>query len=77
MLAVEGASFIDDVAHVQIAYDAGVRHLQIVHYIRNPLGDFQTEKPEHNGLTELGKKVSRNAIALAFWSISRIVRRRP
>lgn len=57
VLAVEGASFIEDVAHVQVAYDAGVRHLGIVHYIRNPIADFQTEKPEHNGLTELGKKV--------------------
>jgi membrane dipeptidase len=57
VLAVEGASFVEDAAHVQVAYDAGVRHLQIVHYIRNPIGDFQTDKPEHNGLTELGKKV--------------------
>ncbi len=57
VLAAEGATFIDDVGHVQVAYDAGIRHLQIVHYIRNPLGDYQTDKPEHNGLTELGKKV--------------------
>jgi len=57
VLAVEGAAFVDEVAHVQLAYDAGVRHLQIVHYIRNPIGDFQTEKPEHSGLTELGRKV--------------------
>jgi membrane dipeptidase len=28
-----------------------------VHYIKNPLGDFQTQKPEHDGLTELGKQV--------------------
>ena len=28
-----------------------------MHYIKNPLGDFQTEKPEHDGLTELGKHV--------------------
>ena len=27
------------------AYDLGVRHVQLVHYIKNPLGDFQTERP--------------------------------
>ena len=57
VLAVEGATFVENVAHVQVAYDLGLRHLQLVHYIRNPLGDFQTEKPEHNGLTELGRQV--------------------
>jgi membrane dipeptidase len=58
VLAVEGASFIeDDPGRVQAAYDLGVRHLQLVHYIKNTLGDFQTVKPEHNGLTDAGKKV--------------------
>jgi membrane dipeptidase len=28
-----------------------------VHYIKNSVGDFQTEKPEHDGLTDVGKKV--------------------
>ena len=42
---------------MQAAYDLGIRHIQLVHYIRNPIGDFQTEQPEHNGLTEFGKKV--------------------
>ena len=58
VLAVEGASFIeDDVRRVQAAYDLGIRHMQLVHYIKNSVGDFQTEKPEHGGLTEIGKKV--------------------
>lgn len=58
VLAVEGASFIEsDPARVKIAYDLGVRHLQLVHYIAIPLGDFQTEPPHHNGLTGLGKEV--------------------
>lgn len=58
VLAVEGASFIeDDVSRVQAAYDLGIRHLQLVHYIKNSVGDFQTEKPEYGGLTEVGKKV--------------------
>lgn len=55
---MEGASFIDeDVGRVQTAYDLGVRHLQLVHYIKNSVGDFQTEKPEYGGLTDVGKKV--------------------
>jgi membrane dipeptidase len=58
VLSVEGASFVEnDVRRVQMAYDLGVRHLQLVHFIRNTLGDFQTETPEHNGLTGLGKEI--------------------
>ena len=44
-------------ASSQAAYDAGIRAVQLVHYVRNPIGDFQTEKPEHKGLTDFGKKV--------------------
>jgi membrane dipeptidase len=58
VLSVEGASFLDDgVAQLQEAYDAGIRHIQLVHYIRNAIGDFQTERPEHGGLSDQGKKV--------------------
>jgi membrane dipeptidase len=58
VLSVEGASFLDDgISQLQAAYDLGIRHIQLVHYIRNALGDFQTERPQHSGLTELGKKV--------------------
>jgi membrane dipeptidase len=58
VLAVEGASFLDDdLSQLQAAYDAGIRHIQLVHYIRNTLGDFQTEKPQHGGLSDQGKRV--------------------
>ena len=58
VLAVEGASFVDAApGQIKRAYDLGIRHLQLVHYIKNPLSDFQTEKPEHDGLTDLGKEV--------------------
>jgi membrane dipeptidase len=58
VLSVEGASFLDDdPSQLQAAYDAGIRHIQLVHYIRNTLGDFQTEKPQHGGLSDQGKKV--------------------
>jgi membrane dipeptidase len=58
VLSVEGASFLDDdPSQLQAAYDAGIRHIQLVHYIRNTIGDFQTEKPQHGGLSDQGKKV--------------------
>jgi membrane dipeptidase len=60
VLAVEGASFIDnDASRVRIAHGLGLRHLQLVHYIRNTIGDFQTEAPQHQGLSEVGKQVVR------------------
>lgn len=58
VLGVEGASFLDDdIANLKMARDAGIRHIQLVHYIGNSLGDFQTEAPRHQGLTEKGRKV--------------------
>jgi membrane dipeptidase len=58
VLSVEGATFVDgDLAPLKAAYDAGVRQIQLVHYIRNPIGDFQTERPEHGGLTAFGRSV--------------------
>jgi membrane dipeptidase len=58
VLSIEGASFLDDdPSQLQAAYDAGIRHIQLVHYIRNSIGDFQTEKPQHGGLSDQGKKV--------------------
>jgi membrane dipeptidase len=58
VLSVEGATFVDDgIEHVRVAYDLGVRHIQLVHFIANPIGDMQTEPAKHNGLTDLGAKV--------------------
>ncbi len=58
VLSVEGASFLDDgMDGVAMAHAAGVRHIQLVHFVRNTIGDFQTEPPTHNGLTESGRKV--------------------
>lgn len=58
VISIEGASLVDnDIDQLQVAYDQGVRHIQLVHYITNPIGDFQTTRPQHNGLTDFGKKV--------------------
>jgi membrane dipeptidase len=58
VLSIEGPSFVDDdLSQLKAAYDAGVRHIQLVHYIKNAIGDFQTERPSHNGLSGFGKAV--------------------
>jgi len=58
VLSVEGASFVEkDVGPLRAAYDLGIRHLQLVHYVDNAIGDFQTAKPRHGGLSQLGKEV--------------------
>ena len=58
VLSVEGASFLDDgIEGLKVAHELGVRHIQLVHFVRNTIGDFQTEPPQHGGLTDFGRKV--------------------
>ena len=52
----EGADFLEGkLDYLSQAYDQGIRHIQLVHYIKNPVGDLQTERPEYNGLSQFGK----------------------
>lgn len=58
VLAVEGATFTDlGAQEVATAHALDIRQIQLVHYIANPLGDLQTARPAHNGLTEQGRAV--------------------
>ena len=58
VLASEGADFLEGkVEGLDAAYEKGLRHVQLVHYIRTPVGDFQTTAPTHNGLSEMGKRL--------------------
>jgi len=58
VLASEGADFLEgQVDKLDAAYQQGLRHLQLVHYIRTPVGDFQTVRPVHNGLSDMGKRL--------------------
>src|SRR5688572_25938559 len=58
VLASEGADFLEGkVESLGAAYAKGLRHLQLVHYIRTPVGDFQTIAPTHNGLSAMGKQL--------------------
>jgi membrane dipeptidase len=58
LLACESANFLEGQPERLVeAHARGVRHLQLVHYIRTPLGDHQTAEPVHGGLSALGAKV--------------------
>jgi membrane dipeptidase len=61
IVASEGADFLEGrVERVDEARTKfGLRHLQLVHYRPNELGDIQTEEPVHNGLTDFGVEVVR------------------
>ena len=57
-LTAEGADFLEGkLDYLDQAYEQGIRHIQLVHYIKNPVGDLQTERPEHGGLTAFGKEL--------------------
>lgn len=67
VIAIEGAGFAaDSMDLIGEAWTGGLRHLQLVHYIRNALGDFQTERPEHEGMTALGVDVVRTCNRLGI-----------
>ena len=58
VLASEGANFLEGrLENLDSAYEKGLRHLQFVHYTRTPVGDFQTARPVHNGLSEMGRRL--------------------
>ena len=58
LLACESANFLEgQPERLAQAHAMGVRHLQLVHYIRSPLGDHQTAEPAYGGLTALGTSV--------------------
>jgi membrane dipeptidase len=58
IFATEGGDFIDGKPErVELAHRMGIRHLQLVHYRINDLGDIQTEEPRHQGLSKLGETV--------------------
>jgi membrane dipeptidase len=58
VLSTEGSYFLDDdLSRLAAAYEQGIRHLQLVHYLENSVGDYQTERPVYEGLTEFGQRV--------------------
>jgi membrane dipeptidase len=57
---VEGLDFLEKkLERLEEAHHRGVRHVQLVHYTPNDIGDFQTGTVAHNGLTPFGADVIR------------------
>ncbi len=64
---VEGLDFLDaKLERLEEAHQRGIRHLQLVHYTPNDIGDFQTGAVAHQGLTAFGAEVIRACHRLGF-----------
>jgi membrane dipeptidase len=64
---VEGLDFLEGkLERLEEAHQRGVRHVQLVHYAPNDIGDFQTGVVTHRGLTPYGAEVIRACHRLGF-----------
>jgi len=64
---VEGLDFLEmKLERLEEAHQRGVRHVQLVHYTPNDIGDFQTGSITHEGLTPFGAEVIRTCHRLGF-----------
>jgi membrane dipeptidase len=64
---VEGLDFLEGkLERLEQAHQRGVRHVQLVHYTPNDIGDFQTGVVTHKGLTPYGAEVIRACHRLGF-----------
>ncbi|MGH7096966.1 MAG: dipeptidase [Stellaceae bacterium] len=64
---VEGLDFLDGkLERLEEAHRRGIRHVQLVHYTPNEIGDFQTGVITHQGLTGFGAEVIRACDRLGF-----------
>jgi membrane dipeptidase len=59
VLAAEGADFLEGrLDGLAVTAAKGLRHLQLVHYMRSFVGDRQTSEPQYGGgLSEFGKQL--------------------
>jgi membrane dipeptidase len=64
---VEGLDFLEKKPErLEEAHQRGVRHVQLVHYTPNDIGDFQTGAITHRGLTPFGAEVIEACHRLGF-----------
>ena len=67
VMDIEGLDFLEmRLERLEEAHQRGVRHVQLVHYTPNDIGDFQTGAIMHQGLTEFGAEVIRACDRLGF-----------
>jgi membrane dipeptidase len=59
ILDIEGLDFLETkLERLEESYQRGVRTMQLVHYTPNDIGDFQTGKIVHHGLTAFGAEAT-------------------
>ena len=64
---IEGLDFLEGkLERLEQAHQRGVRHVQLVHYTPNDVGDFQTGIVTHHGLTSFGAEVIQACHRLGF-----------
>ncbi len=64
---VEGLDFLEGkLERLEETHRRGVRHVQLVHYTPNDIGDYQTGIVTHHGLTAYGAEVIRACHRLGF-----------
>jgi membrane dipeptidase len=64
---VEGLDFLEmNLERLEEAHRRGIRHVQLVHYTPNDIGDFQTGAITHHGLTDFGAEVIHACHRLGF-----------
>jgi membrane dipeptidase len=67
VMDIEGLDFLETkLERLEETHRSGVRHVQLVHYTPNDIGDFQTGVLTHNGLTPFGAEVIRACHRLGF-----------
>jgi membrane dipeptidase len=67
VMDIEGLDFLEmKLERLEEAHQRGVRHVQLVHYTPNDIGDFQTGGVTHNGLTPFGAEAIRACHRLGF-----------
>jgi membrane dipeptidase len=60
LMGVEGGHMLgNDIRMVRIFADLGVRYITLAHFYNDEWADSSTDKPAHNGLTDLGKDIVR------------------
>jgi membrane dipeptidase len=60
LMGVEGGHMLgNDIRMVRIFSELGVRYMTLAHFYNDEWADSSTDKPAHNGLTELGKDIVR------------------
>ncbi len=67
VMDIEGLDFLEmKLERLEEAHKRGTRHVQLVHYTPNDIGDFQTGAVTHNGLTAFGAEAIRACHKLGF-----------